>query len=90
MAVTLGLLNLTSLDLSQAGSIGVANGIKSAVLGASAWYFPYVIYNGTTIALWLNTFSLGPHATHRLYALGQVQWVKNGCQQSLSANRSNQ
>ncbi len=59
--MVLGPLNLTSLDLSQAGSIGVANGIKSAVLGASVWYFPYLVAKSDgTAALWLDTSSTIP------------------------------
>ncbi len=58
--VILGPLNLTSLNLSEEASIGVANGIKSAVLGVSIWYYPYVIYNGTTAALWLDTSPTTP------------------------------
>jgi len=78
----LGPLNLTSLDLSQAGSIGVANGIKSAVLGASAWYFPYVIYNGTTIALWLDTSPSAP-----TLPTGYTHWAKfNGLKTDASSH----
>ncbi len=53
--VTISGANLTTLDLSQAGSIGVAGGIKSAVLAANTFYYLFVIYNGTTAALWLDT-----------------------------------
>lgn len=53
--------SLTTLDLSNAGSIGVVNGIKSAILAASTQYYLYVIAkaNGAN-GLWLDSSATAP------------------------------